>query len=262
MQGIINISYFDLLIASGLVVVVIGLSLWQDLGIHRSIIIGALRTTIQLIAIGYILGWVFHLDNWALVIAYLMAMLSVAAYTIYSGRKAKARKGMLPAISISLFIGSLITLAVVQYLVVGIHPWYDPQYLIPIAGMIFGNALTAMALCLDSFSGAMKDNADEVEQRLALGATRRKAASRHIQSALRAALMPIINSMMVVGLVQLPGMMTGQILSGTNPIIAVKYQVVVMFMILAGNALSTVLVMNLSINRYFTPAHQLRWDVL
>lgn len=262
MEQIIDVSYFDLLVASGLVVVVIGLSLWQNLGIHRSIIIGAIRTTIQLIAIGYILGWVFHLDNWALVVAYLLAMLAVAAYTIYSGRKPKARRGMFPAISISLFIGSLITLAVVQYLVIGIHPWYNPQYLIPIAGMIFGNALTAMALCLDSFSGAMKDNADEVEQRLALGATRKQAASRHIQSALRAALMPIINSMMVVGLVQLPGMMTGQILGGVSPVIAVKYQIVVMFIILVANGLSTVLVMTFSINRYFTPAHQLRWEIL
>ena len=261
-EQILNIAPIDLMVAAGLVVVVIGLSLWQDLGIHRSIFIAAIRTTIQLIAIGYVLGWIFKLDKWPLVVAYVLAMVIVAAHTIYTQQKKKARRGTFMSITVSLFFGGLITLIVVQYLVVGIHPWYDPQYLIPIAGMIFGNALTAMALCLMTFSGAMKDNADEIEQRLALGATRKQAASRHIKDALRAALMPIVSSMMVVGLVQLPGMMTGQILSGIDPIIAVRYQIVVMFMILAGNGLSTFMMMQFSLNRFFTPAHQLRREVL
>ncbi len=261
-EQILNIAPIDLMVAAGLVVVVIGLSLWQDLGIHRSIIIAAIRTTIQLIAIGYVLGWIFKLDKWPLVVAYVLAMVIVAAHTVYTQQRRSVRRGTFPSIAISLFLGGLITLVVVQYLVVGIRPWYDPQYLIPIAGMIFGNALTAMALCLSTFSGAMKDNADEIEQRLALGATRKQAASRHIKDALRAALMPIISSMMVVGLVQLPGMMTGQILSGIDPVIAVRYQIVIMFMILAGNGLTTVMMMQFSLNRFFTPAHQLRREVL
>jgi putative ABC transport system permease protein len=261
-KQLIEVGAIDLLIAGGLVVVVIGLSMWQNLGIHRSIIIASLRTVIQLIAIGYILGWVFQLDQWPLVVVVLLIMIAVAAQTIYSQQRKSVRRGTFPGIIASLFIGSVITLVVVQYLVIGIRPWYDPQYLIPIAGMIFGNALTAMALCLSTFTDALKDNADEIEQRLALGATRRQAAARHIKSALRAALMPIINSMMVVGLVQLPGMMTGQILSGIDPVMAVKYQIVVMFMILTANGLTSVLLMNFSLNRFFTPAHQLRREVL
>ncbi len=259
---VIDISAIDLLIAGGLVVMVIGLSLWQNLGIHRSIVIAALRTVIQLIAIGYILGWVFHLNKWPLVIAYLLAMLAVAAQTIYSQQRKKIRRGSFLLIAASLFVGGVLTLMVVQYLVIRIHPWYDPQYLIPIAGMIFGNALTAVALCLRTFTTALKDNADEIEQRLALGATRRQAASRHIRDSLRAALMPIVNSMMVVGLVQLPGMMTGQILSGINPVMAVRYQIVIMFMILGGNGLASVVIMNFSLNRFFTASHQLRREAL
>lgn len=261
-EQILNIAPIDLLIAAGLVVMVIGLSLWQDLGIHRSIFIAAIRTTIQLIAIGYVLGWIFQLDKWPLVVAYVLVMGLIAAHAIYSQQNKRVRRGTYPAIAISLFIGGLITLTVVQYLVIGIRPWYDPQYLIPIAGMVFGNALAAMALCLSSFAGALKDNADEVEQRLALGATRRQAASRHIKDSLRTALMPIISSMMVVGLVQIPGIMTGQILSGIEPIMAVRYQIVIMFMILAGNGLTTVMMMQFSLNRFFTPAHQLRREVL
>ena len=216
-EQILNIAPIDLLIAAGLVVVVIGLSLWQDLGIHRSIIIAAIRATIQLIALGYILGWVFRIHQWPLVVAYVLAMVLVAAHAVYSQQKRRVRRGSYPAIAASLFVGGLITLVVVQYLVIGIRPWYDPQYLIPIAGMVFGNALAAMALCINSFAGALKDNADEIEQRLALGATRRQAASRHIKDALRTALMPIISSMMIVGLVQIPGIMTGPILSGIDP---------------------------------------------
>jgi len=261
-QQIIEISNLHLLMAFGLVVVVIGLSLWQKLGIHRSIAVAAIRCAIQLIAIGYVLGWVFSLNRWPLVVAYVLAMVAVAAQTAYSNQKRKVRRGTYPTIALSLFVGGVISLIVVQYMVIGIHPWYNPQYLIPISGMIFGNAMTAVALCLNSFAGALKDNADEVEQRLALGATRNQAAGRHIRNALRAALMPVVTSMMVTGIVMLPGMMTGQILSGIDPSKAVKYQVMVWFMILGGNGISTALLMHLSLNKFFTAAHQLRREVL
>ena len=124
-KQLIDISYFDLFLATGLVVVVIGLSRWQDLGIHRSVIIGTIRCIIQLIAIGYILGWIFDLNRWPLVAAYALAMVLVAAHTVYSSQKTKARRGTYPLITLSLFIGGLLTFIVIQYFVVVLSKQYQ-----------------------------------------------------------------------------------------------------------------------------------------
>ena len=138
----------------------------------------------------------------------------------------------------------------------GIDSWYQPQYAIPIMGMLLGNTLSGISVGLNTFNEGMITRRREIETYLALGATRWEAGRDAIQDAVRTGMIPIINSMMIVGIVSLPGMMTGQILSGTAPMQAVKYQIVIMFLIASSTALGTVGVVLLSFSRLFNAEHQ------
>jgi UDP-glucose/iron transport system permease protein len=150
------------------------------------------------------------------------------------------------------------TLAYVIIVVVQVRPWWEPQYIIPIAGMILGNSMTSAALAGDRLQGDLRARADEVEARLALGFSGQEAVQPMVRAALRAAMIPTVNGMMTVGVVQLPGMMTGQILAGSSPLLAIRYQIVVVFMQASATGLGSLLFVRLAALRYLTPAHQLR----
>jgi putative ABC transport system permease protein len=140
--------------------------------------------------------------------------------------------------------------------VLNVQPWYQPQYAVPLMGMILGNTMNGVSLGQSALIDALLSRRDRVETMLALGATRWEAASDPIRHAVRTGMIPLVNMMMVVGLVNLPGMMTGQILSGTRPIEAVKYQIVIMFLVASSAALGTVGVVLLSFLRLFSRDHQ------
>ncbi len=159
---------------------------------------------------------------------------------------------------IALTVSTAATLAYIIGVVVQVRPWWEPQYIIPIAGMILGNSMTSAALAGDRLQGDLRTRADEVEARLALGFSGREAVQPMVRAALRAAMIPTVNGMMTVGLVQLPGMMTGQILAGSSPLVAIRYQMVVVFMLAAATALGSLLFVRLAAACYLTAAHQLR----
>jgi putative ABC transport system permease protein len=142
----------------------------------------------------------------------------------------------------------------------GIERWYQPQYAIPLLGMVLGNTLNGISLGLNTFTDTLATRREQVEMRFALGATRWEAARVPLQQAVRTGMIPIINAMMVVGVVSLPGMMTGQLLSGTPPLEAVKYQIVIMFLIASATALGTVAAVLLSFRRLFSVDHQFRYE--
>jgi putative ABC transport system permease protein len=251
------ISAPDVLVCFGLIAIVMGLSTWRRLGLVRDLAIGTIRTVVQLSIIGYVILFLFQIDSAWLTCAVLLTMVAFAGWTAL--RKCGCRKReVYPLTSLSIFAGSGLTLAYVLWLVVDPPQWSDPQYIIPLAGMIIGNAMNGTALAIERLQSEVRATRGEIEVRLSLGATRLQAASEAVRRAISAALIPSINSMMVVGLVLLPGMMTGQILAGTNPIWAAKYQMVVMFMLPAATALSVILVVFLFVPRIFTSAHQLR----
>ena len=143
-----------------------------------------------------------------------------------------------------------------------VQPWYSPQYLIPLLGMVLGNTLNGISLSLDRFMESLVNQRDQIETWLTLGATRWEAAHSQVREAIRVGMIPTINSMMVMGLVSLPGMMTGQILAGANPIDAVRYQIMIVFMIAAGAAIGIFSVVLLAFRTLFSPDHQLRLDRL
>jgi putative ABC transport system permease protein len=254
---IVDVTWLDLSLAAGLVLIAIGISRWQGLGLARDLALGALRTVVQLVLVGYVLVYIFALDRWYLVIAALLLMLAVATGTAV-GRQERPTRTLLAITGAAMLLGSGLTLAYVGGVVVRMEPWYNPRYLIPLFGMIVGNAMNAAALAAERLGGEMRMRRAEIEAYLALGATPERASREPVRRALVASLIPTVNGLMVVGIVSLPGMMTGQILAGVSPLVAVRYQIVVMFM-LAGSVAVTAAGVALWYRRtFFTDAIQLR----
>lgn len=260
-EGVIPIDAVHIALAALLVLVCGAVSVALRLGLERSLLIASVRTVVQLLLVGYVLRWVFAVGAlWAVagVVAVMVAVASHAA----TDRTTRIYRGAYGDAFLTLALCGLLTTVTVTSVIVGVRPWYRPQYVIPLLGMILGNGLTGISLFLNQFLESLSERRGEVEMELALGATRWEAASGPLGAAIRAAMLPTINSMMVVGLVSLPGMMTGQILSGTDPLIAVRYQIVVMFMITAASAAGCTLIGLLAYRRFFTPRHQLRLDAI
>lgn len=256
-RPIIDVSWLDLTLAIGLILIAVGISGWQGLGLARSFGVGAVRAVVQLLLVGYVLLYIFAVDHWYLVVGALLLMVAVATKAAVD-RQVRSNRTLLGITGVALFAGSGLTLVYVGALVVHVEPWYDPRYLIPLFGMIVGNAMNAAALAADRLSGEMAARKAEIEAYLALGASPARACREATQRALRASLIPTINGLMVVGIVALPGMMTGQILAGVSPLIAVRYQIVVMFMLAGSVAVAATIVTLWYRKSFFTPAEQLR----
>ncbi|MBI4540978.1 MAG: iron export ABC transporter permease subunit FetB [Gemmatimonadetes bacterium] len=253
-----SISWPELCLAAGLILVALGISSWQRLGLARPLAIGALRGAVQLLLVGYVLVYIFALDRWYLVVAALVLMVLTATKAAVDRQAASDRRRLLGITGAALFLGAGLTLAYVGAAVVRAEPWYNPRYLIPLFGMIVGNAMNAAALAAERLSGEMAARQAEIEAYLALGASPRAASHAAVRAALRAALIPTASGLAVVGIVSLPGMMTGQILAGASPVGAVRYQIVVVFMLAAASAATAALVALWYRRLFFTEAEQLR----
>jgi putative ABC transport system permease protein len=257
--GYLTLGYGQVAAAAVLVAVSGALSLWLRLGFARALTIASARTAVQLLLVGLVLHWVFRLDRWPVVLALVLSMTLVAGATAV--RRARRRHPGIWVASIGSVAGSawLVTAFAVA-IVVRPEPWYAAQYVIPFAGLVLGNTLTGISLALDRFDEELVRRKGEVETLLALGATSWEAAGDPIRRAVHAGLTPMINAMSVAGIVSLPGMMSGQLLAGVAPVQAVKYQVVVMFLLAAGTAFGTVAVVLLSYRRLFNRDHQFESD--
>jgi putative ABC transport system permease protein len=258
---LIDLSYIDLAIGFGLMLLTAGFSKLKGLGMGRDLIISSIRTFIQLIAVGFLLKYIFTANNPYLIVLVVIVMLAVSILTV-TWRLEKRTKDLPYIVGISMFLGTGLSVFILTQLLLNINPWYEPYYLIPIVGMIIGNSMTGATLAVERIDSEIKSRSAEIEAYLALGASSREAGSACVKSALKAAMIPTINTMMVVGIVSLPGMMTGQILSGTSPLTAVKYQIIIMYMIALSVGVTSLILTNLRFKRYFTPHHQLKEDAL
>ena len=259
--GVIVLGPVQLAVAASLVVSAGALSLVMRLRLERQLAIAALRTVVQLGLVGLILERVFALSASWLVVAIVALMILFAAREAVA-RAARRYRGIWIDAWLAMAGTSLVVGGVVTQGVVGVTPWYDPQYVIPLLGMILGNSLNGIALCLDRFVEHLVSRTAEIELRLAFGATRSEALSDPIRAAVRTGLIPIINAMAAAGIVSLPGMMTGQILAGSPPMQAVAYQIVVMFMIAAASAFGAMTVAVAAGLRLTAPEGLLRLDRL
>lgn len=249
--GVIAIGPWQLAIATGLVVVVAVISLRLALGIERDLVVATVRTYIQLILLGLVLRWVFRIDSPWLVLAILGVMMVAAATTIVK-RAPDAPPGILGSSMLSMLLTGFTVTFAVTGLIVQVEPWYRAQYVIPIAGMVLGNSMNGVALALERTFADLDSHSEEILSLIALGATPWEAAGDTVRVAIRAGLIPTINSMAAAGLVFIPGMMTGQVLAGADPLRAAYYQIVVMLMVSAATALGSVLAVLLSYRRRFT----------
>ncbi|MFP4145920.1 MAG: ABC transporter permease [Phycisphaeraceae bacterium] len=255
-EGAIELSALDVGLAALLVLVAGAVSLALRLRLEGRLAIASLRTVAQLLLVGYILRWVFDLQS-PLLIAAVVAVMLVAASFAAVRRPSRAYPGVTVRALVTLVLTGILTVYIVTGLIIDAQPWYRPQYLIPLLGMILGNSLTGISLALDTLLESLHGRWQEVETDLALGATRWEAATPPLRDAVRRGMIPIINTMMVVGIVSLPGMMTGQILEGADPLKAVSYQIVVMFMLAASTAMGSIGVGLLTCLRLFNHRHQL-----
>ena len=254
----VDVTWAGLALAGLLVLAAAGLSRWQRLGLEGRYLLGGLRATLQLSAMGYVLVYVIGATRWWLVLAALSVMLLVASVTVTRGRGHAAPREPLWRISgTGMLISSALTLAYVTAVVLRVSPWYAPRYLVPLFGMIVGNSMNGAALAAERLESEMQREKARIEAYLALGASPARASAEPVRRALTASLIPSINGLMVLGVVQLPGMMTGQILAGASPLLAVRYQIVVAFMLTFATALTSSIVVLWYRRTFFTPAWQL-----
>ncbi|MCG8402375.1 MAG: iron export ABC transporter permease subunit FetB [Firmicutes bacterium] len=235
---------------SVLLVLVSGLvSALLRLGLLNSLLWGTVRTFAQLFFIGYALSYIFDINHPALILAIIIIM-SVIASQASMQRVPSGFPALIGFLSLttSTFLVGIIVVA----LIIAPEPWYSARIAIPICGMILGNSMNGVALSLERLYAEIRTHAAEIEALLSYGATPWEAIRERVRDALRAGMTPTINSMMVVGLVSLPGMMTGQILGGVDPREAVRYQIVVMLMITASVAIGCLMLVLLSYKHFFT----------
>ncbi len=255
----VEIPLWRLAIAVLLVGVAILLSRFSRLALEKDLGLGAVRAAVQLIAIGYALRLLFAAEHPVAVFAVLAAMWVVAAWT--SSRRAKhgpPSRVLFPYALAAIGVGAFVALVPVFVLVMRPRPWFEARYVIPIGGMMLSSAMNVVAQVFERLFASSRAEAATLEQYLALGATPEQAFAPYVKAALRAALIPTINGLVTVGLVSLPGMMTGQILSGTAPEQAVRYQLVVMYQLVAVAAVAGVLAATFARRLVFTRDAQLR----
>ncbi|MEF9962459.1 MAG: iron export ABC transporter permease subunit FetB [Erysipelotrichaceae bacterium] len=257
-NAVMDLSIFNLMIAY--IFVLLLLVIFKTRGIHRErmILIATMRMSIQLTIMGYILMYVFKHPSWWLTLIMLSVMLSFAMYNAIKRVKIPLPKELKKIVVLSMSIGFICTVAIFMIAVLKVTPFYNPQYVIPISGMIIGNAMTGIALGANRLSSNMQDHREAIENSLMLGASIKAACHRDVNDAFDSAILPTMNNMLTMGIVSLPGMMTGQILSGTFPLTAIKYQIGIMLAILGCTSITVVIFVVLGYKTYFNASSALK----
>ncbi len=227
----------------------------------RPLTISVVRLTVQLLMVGLYLQLVFRLNAWWLNILWLIVMLGVADISLISSSRLRIRRFLLP-IFVSLTIGTVIPLLYLLGVIVRLPNLLDARYFIPVAGMILGNSLRADIVGLSTFYGSLHTEEKAYLLALSQGATLNEAVRPFLQRAYTASLSPTIATMATIGIVSLPGMMTGIILGGTDPFLAIKYQIAIMMAIFSGTALAVILGILLTLKTSFSRYGVLNPDVL
>lgn len=259
----VALSPLDLVLAALLVLINAAVSLAFRLGIEKTLVLASARMVVQLTLIGLVLKWIFaqSTPTWTLLLA--ATMIAAAGYEVRS-RQERRLPGFWSfglGAGTLLFVGTLGTTFAIGA-VIRPEPLLAPRYVLPILGMVLGNAMTGVSLVLDTLTSAAERERGTIEARLAMGEPRFAAFSGILRRALKTGMMPIINAMAASGVVSLPGMMTGQILAGLDPVEATKYQILIMFLIAGTTALGVVIAAVGGVLLVTDDRHRLRLDRL
>jgi putative ABC transport system permease protein len=262
-MSFIRLTPTDLVLAALLVLALAALSVRMRLGVAGQILVAALRTTVQLLLIGLVLRSIFEHVHWGWVALMATVMLLAAGREVMARQKRPLRGGWGFGVgTLSMFLSSFIVTALALVVIIGGDPWYAPQYAIPLLGMLLGNTMNGVSLGMGRLTESAWQQREVLEQRLLLGQSRSEAISDLRRDAVRTGLVPIVNAMAAAGLVSLPGMMTGQILAGSPPVEAVKYQILIMFLIAGGTGFGVTASIGIAGRRLFDDRHRLRLDRL
>lgn len=260
---VIALAPAKLALSAVLVVALAALSVRLRLGVGRQLVVAALRTTVQLLLVGMVLKILF--ENAHLVWVAVMAVFML----LVAGREVMARQQRRFAGwwgfglgTLSMFVSSFAVTVLALQVVIGTQPWWEPQYAIPLLGMLLGNTMNGIALGMDRLTTGAWQQRAVIEARLMLGQGWAEALEDIRRESMRVGMIPMINAMAAAGVVSLPGMMTGQILSGTPPFEAVKYQILIMFLITAGAGFGTMAAVSLGARRLFDERERLRLERL
>ena len=259
----VELSYFDLIAASLLLLLAGVLSVSLKLGLEKSLGIAALRTVVQLTLIGLVLKLLFQMVSPWWTGAAALAMILLAGREATARQTIKLKGGWsLGIATTALMMAGVIVTTLALTTAVRPEPWFDPRFALPLLGMVLGNTLNGVAVGMERLTTTFKREKDAIEARLALGHTRASATRPYVRESMRAGLMHIINAMSAAGLISLPGMMTGQILAGVDPTEAVKYQILIMFLIAGSTSIGALLAVMAASKRLGDDRDRLRLDRL
>lgn len=257
MSGHLELSLWQILAAYTFVVILLVIVRVKGISREKEIIIASLRMTLQLIIAGYILQFLLQNSRPLYTILTILLMQAFSIYNIQKRVKRKISDKLKKVIAVSMFCGTISALLFFLFVVIRIKPWYDPATFIPIAGMLVGNAMTGISLAVNGLVDSMHLQKDLIEASLMLGAKPKAACKDIIDKTFDAAILPTLNSMLGMGIVFLPGMMTGQILSGVSPHLATRYQIVIMLGILGSVSLAVFLFVEFAYKTFFNEKGQL-----
>lgn len=239
--------------AAFLVLVALAISLWQKLGLDRDIVIGVLRAIVQLFAVGYLLKYLFRLNNVFLTFAMVAFIIFNAAWN--AKKRGAGIANALPISFLAIFVSTGVTLGV---LILSGAIRFIPSQIIPISGMIASNSMVAIGLAYRNLNRQFHDQRQGVLERLALGANPLDASIAIVRESIRTGMAPTIDSAKTVGLVSLPGMMSGLIFAGVDPVRAIKYQIMVTFMLLSATSLGSIIACYLAYRSFYNAQLQLK----
>lgn len=249
---LINPSWAQIALLAGLLAIGAAVSWRLRLGLERPLLLGIGRTALQLGLLGLLLKTIFDIQQGGYVLLLLAVMGAVATLTAWRMLKLRL-PGMWLAGAVGIAVGAGGFLTLLTQGVLRVTPWFEPHYLVPLGGMLIGNGMHALVLGLDRLTGELRTRRGAIETALACGATPEQAAAPAIRAAVRAATLPLVLELSTVGLVQIPGTMSGQILGGVDPAIAVKYQMLVMYAWVGTGLTAVLLGTRLAVRRCFTP---------
>lgn len=246
MNNAAEMSTWSLVFSFFLVIIAIALNYKEKLGIGKTIIYSIARMIIQLIVVGYVLKYIFEVDNKIITLVLIIIMNLNAAYN--ASKRGKNISNSFKISTIAIFGGVFVSLIV---LVLTGSIKFTSQQMIPVTGMLAGNSMNIVGLSYRNLNTSFRDNRQKIEERLALGADTKIASKEIMREAIKGSTQPTVDTVKTVGLVTLPGMMSGMMIGGVEPIMAIKYQIMVYFMIMATAMITAILTVYLATPEYF-----------
>ena len=256
MSDLIRLDITDLGFALGLMAITIGLSVWEKLGLELNLVIAGLRSFFQLVVLAYVLDFVFATDNVWVIGGFFLVMLTITSIVARNRISTKV-SFLLPLVWTTIFVSTSLILIYINFLIIQPDRWYEPRYLIPISAILLANAMNAAAVAGERLVSSIRQFPQEIETHLSLGATPQQAIGQYRRDAIRTALFPTLNQMMLMGMVTIPTFSSGQLLTGISPLEALSYQILIVFMVVLVNLLTAILITRYLYRQFFNDAMQL-----